>query len=289
MNNREAIRKRLAGKEQPIISVHIHPPTEEFLAGSPTIMKLLGDSLEAEKRFHKARPIEELIEDMDQSDIDVSIIFAVDASTVYEGEKVPNPYMADLVKKYPDRLIAFAGVDPHKGIEAIKELEVAVKELGLMGLKLDPTKQDFCPTDRWVYPLYEKCIELDIPITFHGGWSPGFRMRYGDPVYIDDLAHDLPDLRINIAHFAWPWDEVCVAVVWNNRNVYFDIGGWRPKYIPPRIAHFINTTIQNKVLFSADFPVIDTKVLMKEFYEMVPRPEIRKKVLCENARRFLKI
>jgi acyl-CoA synthetase (AMP-forming)/AMP-acid ligase II len=172
-------------------------------------------------------------------------------------------------------------------VDARRELRRSVKELGLRGLKLDGTKQDFCPSDRMVYPLYGQCVEFNIPITFHCGRSPGYPIKYGNPEYLDRVALDFPELRINIGHFAWPWHDLCMAIAWDRPNVYFDIGGWRPKYIPPSVLQLTNSVVQDKALFSHDYPVVSTELLMREFAELNLRPEVKKKMQEINPRRFL--
>lgn len=271
------------------ISVHLHPPTQEFLKGYGSAVARMASSLGAESRRLVARPIEEFIADMEAHDIERAVILPMDARTAYRDEYVPNEHVADLVRRYPDKIIGFCSVDPHMGQEAIKALDHAILDLKLSGLKLDATKQDFDPTDRRFYPLFERAQELNIPVTFHTGWSPGFKIQYGNPVYYDILATDFPRLRINLAHFGWPWADECMAVAWNHPNVFFDLAAWRPSYIPPNVVRFINGALQDKALFSHDFPVIDTGLLIREFEELRLRPQVFEKVTRLNALRFLGI
>jgi predicted TIM-barrel fold metal-dependent hydrolase len=270
-----------------LISVHLHPPTAEFIEGYGTALERMGRSLRAEKRRVAVLPIEAMIEDMDAHGIDMAVVLPVDARSAFRDEFVPNTHVADLVRQYPDRIIGFCSVDPSMGQEAIKALEHAVGELGLSGLKLDATKQRFNPTERRYYDLYARAEELGLPVTFHTGWSPGFELEYGNPVLYDRIAEDFPELRMNLAHFGWPWAEECMAIAWNRKNVFFDIAAWRPSYIPPNIVHFINTVNQDKALFSHDFPVIPTATLLKELEELRLKPDVLEKLTVTNPRRFL--
>jgi predicted TIM-barrel fold metal-dependent hydrolase len=121
------------------------------------------------------------------------------------------------------RLIGFASVDPHQK-DAPDQLQVAVKTLGLRGLKLDPPMQRFFPDDALAYPVYETARDLGIPILFHAGmsWAPRSRLCYGHPLRFENVAADFPTLRIVLAHLAWPWIVEAVALALKYPNVYLD-------------------------------------------------------------------
>ena len=105
-----------------------------------------------------------------------------------------------------DRLIGFASVDPHQS-SAAEQLNHAVDDLGLRGMKLDPAMQEFYADDKLAYPLYERAQKLGIPILFHAGlsWAPGSRLKYGHPLRFEDVAADFPKLRGHLI------DQVCAA------------------------------------------------------------------------------
>jgi len=272
-----------------IISTHIHAATKEFVEGIRKSLERMAGGLEAEARFLKPIPIEDVIADMDDNGIEKSVLLPLDLRTTGYGY-VPNDHIADLQRRFPDRFIGFACVDPHMGTEAIAELERSVKELGLKGLgELDGTKQNFCPSDREFYPLYETCVHLDIPIVIHGGNSPGYPIKNANPVYVDEVAHDFPSLKICIAHLGWPWHDLAASIAWNRPNVYLDFNAIRFKYISQGVITLMNTAIQDKILFSHDHPVVNTKKLLREFEELPLTPEVKRKIQEENPRRFLGI
>jgi hypothetical protein len=237
--------------------------------------------------FTTPRPIDDLIEDMDENGIDISVLLPIDC-TVSLGKKMSNDSIAAMVRKYPHRLIGFASVDPRAGKSAINELERAVKELGLKGLKLHPSLQEFYPNDKQYYPLYEKCVELDLPITWHCGMGFGMRHITADPIYVDEVAFDFPQLRMDIAHAAWPWHENCFMTCLARDNVYFDINAWRPKFLPPRVIEYANTVLTNKVLFSTSFPEFPSKLVVEQWQALV-REDVLKKSWEDNPIRFLKL
>jgi len=271
------------------ISTHIHASTKEFVEGIRKSLEKMAGGLKAEALFLEPVAIEDVIADMDSGGIEKSVLLPLDLRTTGYGY-VPNDHIADLVRQFPDRFIGFACVDPHMGSEAINELERSVKELGLRGLgEMDGTKQDFCPSDRQFYPLYEKCVELGIPVVFHGGNSPGYPIEKANPVYVDQVAYDFPDLTICIAHLGWPWHDLAAAIAWNRPNVYLDCNAIRFKYISQGVMTLINTALQDKILFSHDYPVVGAKRMMREFEELPLSSEVKRKIREENPRRFLGI
>ena len=138
-----------------------------------------------------------------------AVIFGVDAETTSGRPFTGNDYTADIVERYPDRFMGFASVDPHKGKAAVNEMERSVKDLGLRGLKLHPISQAFFPNDTRFYPLWEKCADLGVPVLFHSGQTAvgaglpgggGLKIKYAQPIHMDDVAADFPELNIIMAH-----------------------------------------------------------------------------------------
>jgi predicted TIM-barrel fold metal-dependent hydrolase len=227
-----------------------------------------------------------------------AVIFAIDAETRSGDRYVGNDYVADVVKKYPEQFLGFASVDPWKGVRAVQELERAVNELGLRGLKLHPIMQAFFPNDRHFYPLWEKCMELQIPILFHTGQTgigagtpggAGLRLKYAHPLHIDDVAADFPDLTIIMGHPAVPWQEEQLSVALHKGNVYFDLSGWSPKYFRPVLLQYVTSILQDKVMFGSDYPAIQPERWLRDFDALQIKEEIRQKILIDNARKILKI
>ena len=179
----------------------------------------------------------------------------------------------------------------------MQELERSVRELGLRGLKLHPIHQGFAPNDERFYPLYEKCAELGVPLLVHTGFAAagagtpgggGFKLKYAAPIPgIDDVAADFPALTIVMAHPSWPWVEEQIAVALHKPNVYLDLSGWAPKYIPEVLIRETNTRLRDKVLFGSDYPYLTPDRWLREFEELPIRDEVRPKVLKENAQRVL--
>src|SRR5207244_3432106 len=120
-----------------------------------------------------------------------------------------------------------------------------------------------------------------------GGMS--LRPKYSRPIYMDDVASEFPDLRIVLAHPSFPWQEEALSVATHNPNVYIDLSVWSPKYFPPILVRYINSILQDKMLFGSDWPVITPDRWLADFAKLDIREEIRPKVLKANARRILGI
>lgn len=226
----------------------------------------------------------------------MGVLLPTDDETVSGIKPISHEYVADMVRRYPETFIGFAGVDPWKGKAAIDELERAVKELGLRGAKFQQAAQAFFPNDRRFYPLWEKCVELKIPVLFHCGTTGlgagmpgglGIKLKYVDPLHIDEVAADFPELTIICAHPAWPWTDVAIAIAIHKANVYVDLSGWSPKYFPPQLTRDVNSRLQNKALFGTDYPYIKPDRWLRDFEKLDLKPEVRSKVLLENAKKVL--
>jgi len=227
----------------------------------------------------------------------MAVIFDVDYESA-AGLRSNNDDIAAAVARYPDVFIGFGTVDPWKGVAAVREIRRCISELGLKGMKFQQITQHFDPSDRRFYPLYETIAEVGVPVVFHmgttaiGATSPGgrgYRLKYGRPILIDDVAADFPELTIIGAHPGWPWHDELLAVARHKGNVYIDLSGWAPKYFPPSVVQYANTLLQDRVLFGTDFPMLTPDRWLKEFEELPFKPEVRPKILLENAKRLLKL
>lgn len=278
-----------------IIDIHAHPLTREVLELPGT--KELYQPYEA--IFHKeVKPIslEQMLEGMDKAGVAKTVLCPINMETMVlnglVGYKIPNELIAKAVSQYPDRFIGFACADPRKGYLAAKELELAVRELGLVGLgELLPSDVELYPNDELMYPLYEKALELEIPVIIHTGqiFDPGTKLKYSNPIFVDDVARDFPSLKLIISHFGWPWMEEAIAVVQRNTNVYFDISGWAPRYLPKLLIDYMDGPLSDKALFGTDFPLISWERAVSELRALPLKESTKEKVLGENAKRLLNL
>lgn len=276
------------------IDMHVHPGTREYLVDAGG--KYISDALAYFHRHDAIVSMEEMVDYYRRIDMK-AVLLAWDAETATGLPPVTNDYVAEAVRKAPDVFIGFASVDPWKGRMAVDEVERAVTELGLKGLKLHPIVQAFYLNDRRFYPLWETCSALKIPILIHTGTTGvgagvpggnGLKLKYARPIpYIDDIAADFPDLTIIGAHPSWPWQEEMLALAVHKTNVYIDLSGWSPKYFSPSLIKYTNTLLQDRVLFGSDYPFLSPERWIADFEKAGFKPEIWNKILLENAKRLL--
>ena len=167
-----------------------------------------------------ADPVGGLLKLMDDGGVDKAVLTAEDAETTM-NLKTPNEKVAEFVRQKPERFIAMAAVDPHKGMQAVKDLEYAVKNLGMQALCLEPWLHQLRSNDKRYYPIYSKCVELDIPIWIHTSinFVPSLALDYGKPIYLDEVAGHFPELTLVAGNGGWPWVNEMIAVSWRHENV----------------------------------------------------------------------
>jgi predicted TIM-barrel fold metal-dependent hydrolase len=278
------------------IDMHVHLPTASFLQGA--IEPFVGP---AEKFFRTKVPVRKMEEVAQQyADWDiVGVLLAWDAETATGLPPLTNDEVADIVKAYPGQFIGFASVDPWKGKQAKDEMQRAIDELDLKGAKFHPGIQAFYPNDSRFYPLYEKIAELGVPALFHTGTNGlgantpggmGIKLDYTRPIYLDAIAADFPELTVIGAHPAWPWHEEMLAIIGHKSNVFMDLSGWSPKYIPGVIMNEARGRLQDRILFGSDYPFITPERWLADFDALEGfSPPVRQKILHDNAARLLKI
>jgi predicted TIM-barrel fold metal-dependent hydrolase len=226
-----------------------------------------------------------------------AVVFTVDAETVTGRASAPNEEIAAAAAANDDVLIPFASVDPHRP-NAADEVERLVRDHDVRGFKFHPNIQAFFPNDRAFYPIYEAIEAADVPALFHTGHSGigtglpgggGIRLKYSNPMHVDDVAVDFPRLQIVLAHPSFPWQDEAISVALHKRQVYIDLSGWSPKYFPPQLVRYANTQLRDRVLFGSDFPLITPDRWLADFEQAGFKDEVRPLILKENAIRLLRL
>jgi predicted TIM-barrel fold metal-dependent hydrolase len=224
------------------------------------------------------------------------VIFPVDMEATTGIERVPNEEVAEAAAANPDVFIPFASIDPAKGKMGAREARRLIEHFGVRGFKFHPSIQEFYPNERVAYPLYEVIAEAKLPAIFHTGHSGigtgmrgggGIRLKYSNPMYLDDVAVDFPDMPIIMAHPSFPWQDEALSVCLHKPQVYIDLSGWSPKYFPPQLIQYANTLLKHKMLFGSDYPMITPDRWLADFEQIAIRPEVRPLILKENAIKLL--
>jgi len=225
-----------------------------------------------------------LLADMNEAGVDVSVIMTVDYAPGADEPCSGTPYcapisevnqiFADIAKKHPKRMVNLVAVDPRRK-DAVAELERGVTKLGAHGLKLHPTT-GFYPDDPICYPLYQKALELNVPVLFHMGTQPApMKAKFARPIYADSVAADFPDLKIVMAHVGHCWWEEALALAGTKWNLYVDISGWQREYMyhPRNFYHMLRHALDEigpwRVMYGTDNPYLQLALASKKWVEGV--------------------
>ncbi len=269
------------------IDVHVHLEPVEGNTVDAAAKKFFGDSGAPRDRkgladYYRSRKI-------------AFVIFAVDERLTGKP-RVSNEEVVQFANENSDIAIPFASIDPRRGAEGMEEAKRLVSAGVVRGLKLHPPVQQFFPNDSLAYPLYEVFAEARLPVIFHTGHSGigtglpaggGVRLKYGNPLPIDDVAVDFPTMPIIMAHPSFPWQDEAISICLHKPNVFIDLSGWSPKYFSPTLIQYANTLLKHKVMFGSDYPLITPDRWLSDFEKIGIRDEVRPLILKENAVRLL--
>jgi hypothetical protein len=224
-----------------------------------------------------------------------AVTFTIDQKDAPEDPARVTPMeIIERARAHADVLIPFGSVDPARGAEAVRMAKRQI-EAGAKGFKFHPSSQAFEPNDPAVYPVYEVIQEAGLPALFHSGQTGagagmrgggGIRLKYSNPMYLDDVAVDFPDMPIILAHPSFPWQEEALSVATHKPQVYIDLSGWSPKYFAPILIQYANTLLKNKMLFGTDFPVLTPERWMADLEKVAIRDEVKPGIFKDNAARL---
>lgn len=280
-----------------IVGIDIHTHATVSLRNAPDEIAMAFDAAMA-AYFKEKMPRPTIAETADyyRQRKMLAVIFPVDTERANGQFRISNEEIAEEAAQHRDALIPFASVDPLRGRMGAREVRRLVKEYGVRGFKFHPSSQEFYPNDRMAYHVYEAIEECQVPAIFHSGQTGvgagmagggGVRLKYSDPIYLDDVAVDFPNMSIVIAHPSFPWQENALAVATHKPKVYIDLSGWSPKYFPPILVQYANGLLKRKMLFGSDFPVITPDRWLQDFDQIGIKPEVRPLIMKENAIRLL--
>jgi len=284
----------LAVDELVAIDTHVHIEVDE--SGHNALPQVLVD---ASSKYFKANAdrmgldsIAELYRDRKIA----AVVFTVDAGTRLQHAANSSEEIALGAARNNDVLIPFGSVDPNTGAAAISRATMLVEEYGVKGFKFHPTVQNFNPSSEWLYPLYSEIQRLRVPALFHTGQTGigaglpgGFGLKLGlsNPMHLDSIAAEFPELQIIMAHPSVPWQDEAISIATHKANVWIDLSGWSPKYYPESLVRQANSLLQDKVLFGSDYPLIHPDRWLGDFAALPLKDEVRPKILKANALRLL--
>ena len=242
------------------------------------MVRVKEDYFRAGSEFFKSLSIDEMLETMDRVGVEKSIL-SVEVSR-------PSEQVLEFTKTHPNRFALAATLDPRRGMKPLWALEELAQQHPVVMARVVPFLCDLPPNDRAYFPLYAKCIELDLPVSINTG-IPGPPMpgECQNPIHLDKVCLFFPELKIVMAHGADPWWSVAIRLMLKYQNLHLMTSAYAPRYLPPELIHFLNTRGQDKILYASDHPVLSMERCVKEATELELRPGVLDKYLYANAER----
>jgi uncharacterized protein len=279
-----------------LVAIDVHVHVEQDLHGS---LSMDDELLEAAAKYFKGEPhhptVPEIAAHYRAMDM-AAVVFTVDSELATGHPTLSNEEIAQAAAEHADVLIPFGSIDPARGVAGIREARRLVTDHGVRGFKFHPSIQAFEPNDRRHYPVWAELEALGVPALFHTGQTGigsglpggrGIKLRYSDPMLLDDVAADFPGLTIVMAHPSVPWQDAAIAVAQHKANVFIDLSGWSPKYFPPQLVRAANTQLKHKVLFGSDYPLLSPERWIADFAKLEIRDDVRPLIMKGNAARVL--
>jgi predicted TIM-barrel fold metal-dependent hydrolase len=274
-----------------VFDVHIHVQPWEML--KPDVMSMLDDAAHAGVRDVLSTP-DNVVRFLDANEIERACCINYVSPDVMGFTREVNDWIAAFTRQHRDRLLPVGSVNPLHEIDVRSEI-ARVLDLGLRMIKIHPPHQLFAPNayrdELWqLAEIYRECEARGVPVMFHTGTSvfPKARNVFADPMAVDDVAVDFPDLSIILAHAGRPlFGETAFFLARRHPNVHLDVSGIPPKHLLRYVPRLRD--IADKVLWGTDWPspgVTDPRRNVEEFRALQLGADVERKVLRENAGRM---
>ncbi|MFT4213908.1 MAG: amidohydrolase family protein [Microbacterium sp.] len=224
-----------------------------------------------------------------------AVVFTVDATTHLGHDPISSAEIAQGAARHNDVLIPYGSVDP-LGPDAVDRARRLIQDHGVRGFKFHPTVQGFDPSDERHYPLYAALQDAGVVALFHTGQTGigagmrggrGLRLALSNPMLLDGVAADFPDLQIVMAHPSVPWQDEALSVATHKHNTWIDLSGWSPKYFPAELVRYAGTILKDRVLFGSDFPLLTPDRWLDDIRQTPLKPQALPGILKDNAVRLL--
>jgi predicted TIM-barrel fold metal-dependent hydrolase len=222
----------------------------------------------------------------------MAVVFAVDSALTTGQPRIPNGFVVEGARRHSDVLIPFASIDPRRGADGVREATDLLEAGEVKGFKFHPNIQEFDPNDPIAYPLYELIEAHGSIALFHTGHSGigaglpgggGIRLRHGNPMLIDDVAVDFPEMKIIMAHPSFPWQDEALSVALHKPQVHIDLSGWTPKRFPPQLVSYMKGPLKSQMLFGSDYPLITPDRWIDDFGTLEVDEDVARMILRDNA------
>lgn len=276
------------------IDVHVHVEVDDH--GHSSLPPDLADAASAYFSADLERPDLDAIAAYYRERDMAAVVFTVDATTALQHPPLSSEEIAEGAARNNDVLIPFGSVDPRQGAAAVDRARRLVEDHGVRGFKFHPTVQGFDPSDPAWFPLYATLQDAGVVALFHTGQTGigagmpggrGFRLALSNPMLLDTVAAEFPELQIIMAHPSVPWQDEAISVATHKHNTWIDLSGWSPKYFPPQLVRAANSFLKSRILFGSDFPLLTPDRWLRDVEQTDLKPEVMPGILLDNAARLL--
>jgi predicted TIM-barrel fold metal-dependent hydrolase len=225
------------------------------------IKSVKKDYFRGDENFLKNIEPDELIGEMDRLNVEKALV-------TYSLEE-PKQRILEFADKYPGRFFLSVVPDLKRGMKTLWELEALARDYPVVLARIAPFQIDVPPNDAIYYPLYTKCIEMDLPVGINTGiCGPPLPSECQNPFYLDRVCHFFPELKIIMQHGADPWWDFAIRLMIKYHNLYMMTSAYAPKYFPPELLHYMKTRGREKIMFASDHPVLTIERCLKETHEL---------------------
>lgn len=240
--------------------------------------------------------MELFFEEMDQAGIDIAVVQGRNSPAVFMGKQfneafIPNERLAEIQDKYAGRFICFAGIDvSNTAHNAVEETARSIRSLGLKGIFIEPGRQiQSTPDDERIFPVYEKCIELGIPVNLMSGPYAGADIGVSDPLYVDRLCTRYPELKVILGHGGYPFIQQILGVAFKHTNLYVSPDMY--VFAPGGGAYIeaANGALREQIIYGSAYPLRPITQTMEDSAALPLSDESRRRYLQLNAKALLNI
>ncbi|GAA2079086.1 amidohydrolase family protein [Microbacterium hatanonis] len=276
------------------IDVHVHVEVDDH--GHSSLPPDLADAASAYFSADLERPDLDAIAAYYRERDMAAVVFTVDATTALQHPPLSSEEIAEGAARNNDVLIPFGSVDPRQGAAAVDRARRLIEDHGVRGFKFHPTVQGFDPSEPAWFPLYAALQDAGVVALFHTGQTGigagmpggrGFRLALSNPMLLDTVAAEFPELQIIMAHPSVPWQDEAISVATHKHNTWIDLSGWSPKYFPPQLVRAANSFLKSRILFGSDFPLLTPDRWLRDVEQTDLKPEVMPGILLDNAARLL--
>ncbi|MBQ9537096.1 MAG: amidohydrolase [Desulfovibrionaceae bacterium] len=274
-----------------VIDFRFRPNTPEIIDGikNSTMFKAACKAIGFDAR--KPQTLDAIVKDLDSLEVELGVITGRDCETTY-GFPANNKSVLEFCQAYPQKFVGFWGIDPHKQRRALDEIEMVVKEYHMKGIAIDPYLAHLKPSAARFYPIYTRCVDLNIPVFITMApppQVPGAILEYADPRDVDTVARDFPELTIIMSHGGYPFVTEAIYTCLRNANVYMDISEYERAPMIDVYVRAMNDLISDKVIFASAHPFIELRDALDAYEKFDFKAGVREKIMYANAKRILQL